>query len=158
MQFSSVNQPCLTLCNCSMPGFPCPSPTPGAYTNSCPLESVNPSNHLILCRPLLLLPSIFPSITVSFNESALHIRWPKVELQLQHRFFQYYSGLISFSIGWFDLLAVQGTLKSLVQHHDSKASILAVFLYLCMVSSSSWSLSYALKRPFHCTIRWCVVL
>ena len=84
-----------------------------------------PSNHLILCRPLLLLPSIFPSIRVFSNESALHIRWPKywsfsfnVSPPNEH------PGLISFKMDWLDLLAVQGTLKSLYQHHSSKASIL----------------------------------
>ena len=88
-------------------------------------ESMMPSNHSILCCPLLLLPSIFPSIRVFSNESALCIRWPK--------YWSYsfsicpsneYSGLMSFRTDWFDLLAVQGTLKSLLQHHSSKASIL----------------------------------
>ena len=89
------------------------------------IKSVMPFNHLILCHPLLLLPSIFPSIRVFSNESILHIRWPK------HWSFSFsispsneYSGLISFRIDWFDLLAVQETLKSLLQHHSSKASIL----------------------------------
>ena len=84
-----------------------------------------PSNHLILCRPLLLLPSIFPSIRVFSHESALHIRWPNdwsfsfnISPTNEH------SGLISFRMDWLDLLAVQGTLKSLLQHHSSKASIL----------------------------------
>ena len=87
------------------------------------IEMVMPSNHLILCRPLLLLPSIFPSIRVFSNESVLHIRWPK--------YWSFcvipsneYSGLISFRMDWLNLLAVQGTLKSLLQHHGSKASIL----------------------------------
>ena len=89
------------------------------------IELVMPSNHLILCHPLLLLPSIFPSIRVSSNESALHIRWPKYwsfifNISLSNE----YSGLISFRMNWLDLLAVQGTLKSLLQHHSSKASIL----------------------------------
>ena len=89
------------------------------------IESVMPSHHLILCRPLLLLPSIFPSIRVFPNESVLPIRWPKYcYLQLQHQSFQWISGLISFSMDWLNLLAVQGTLKSLLQHHSSKASIL----------------------------------
>ena len=99
--------------------LPCPLPTPGAYSNSCP------SNHLILSCPLLLLPSIFPSIKVFSNESVLHIRWPK------YRSFGFsispsneYSGLISFRMDWLDLPAVQGTLKSLLQHHSSKVSIL----------------------------------
>ena len=89
------------------------------------IESVTPSNHLILCHPLLLLPSIFPSIGVFSNESALHIRWPKywtfsfcISPSNEH------SGLITFRMDWLDLLAVQGTLKSLLQHHSSKASIL----------------------------------
>ena len=89
------------------------------------IESVMPSNHLILCHPLLLPPSIFPSTRVFSNESDLHIRWPKdwsfsFSLSLSNE----YSGLISFRIDWFDLLAVQGTLKRLLQHHTSKASIL----------------------------------
>jgi len=89
------------------------------------IESVMPSNHLILCRPLLLLPSIFPSIRVSSNESALRMRWPKywscsfnISPSNEH------PGLISFRMDWLDLLAVQGTLKSLLQHHSSKALIL----------------------------------
>ena len=126
IQFSSVAQSCLILCSlmdCSTPGSP-------SITNSqsllklMPVDSVLPSNHLILCCPLLLLPSIFPSIRVFSNESFLHIRWPK------YRSFSSnispsskYSGLISFRIDWSDLLAVQGTLKSLLQH-SSKASIL----------------------------------
>ena len=88
-------------------------------------ESVMPSNHLILCRPLLLLPSIFPSIRVFYNESALHIRWPKSwSFSFSISPSKEYSGLISFRIDWFDLLVVQGILKSLLQHHSSKASIL----------------------------------
>ena len=89
------------------------------------VELMMPSNHLILCRPLLLLPSVFPSIRVFSNESALRIRWPKdwnfsfsISLSNEH------SGVISFRMDWLDLLAVQGTLKSLLQHHGSKASIL----------------------------------
>ena len=105
---------------------PCPSPTPRAYSDSCPLrQSVMPSNHLILCRPLLLLPSIFPSIKVFSNESALPIRWPKywnfsfnISPSSEHL------GLITFRMDWLDLLAVQGALKCLLQQHSSKASIL----------------------------------
>ena len=88
------------------------------------IDSVMPSNYLILCRPLLLLPSIFPSIRICSYESVLHIRWP------QYWSFSFsispsneYSGLISFRMDWLDLLAVQGALKSLLQHHSSKASI-----------------------------------
>ena len=89
------------------------------------IESVMPSNHLILCRPLLLPPSIFPSITVFSNESALHIRWPKYwSFSFIISPFSEHPGLISFRMDWFDLLVVQGTLKSLLQHHTSKASIL----------------------------------
>ena len=89
------------------------------------IESVRPSNHLILCHPLLFLPSIFPSIRVFSNESALHIRWPKDwSFSFSISPSNEYSILISFRIDWFDLLAVQGILKSLLQHHSSKASIL----------------------------------
>ena len=89
------------------------------------IESVMPSNYLILCCPLLLPPSIFPSIRVFSNESALHIRWPKYwSFSFSISSSNEYSGLISFRIHWFDILAVQGTLKSLLQHHSSKASIL----------------------------------
>ena len=102
---------------------PCPSPTPGVLPKPMSIESVMPSNHLILCRPLLLLPSIFPR--VFSNESALHIRWLKywsfsfnVSPSNEH------PGLISFRMDWLDLLAVLGTLKSLLQNHNSKALIL----------------------------------
>ena len=89
------------------------------------IESVMPSNHLILCHPLLLLPSIFPSIRVFSTESFLHIRWPKYwSFSFSVSPSNEYSGLISFRIDWLDLLAVQGPLKSLLQHHSSKASIL----------------------------------
>ena len=89
------------------------------------IESVMPSNHLILCRPLLILPSIFPSIRVFSNESVLHMRWPKYwSFSFSINSSSKYSGLISFRMDWFDLLAVRGTLKSLLQHHSSKALIL----------------------------------
>ena len=89
------------------------------------VELVVPSNHLILCRPLLLLPSIFPSIRVFSNESVLHIRWPKYwSFSFSISPSSEYSGLLSFRMDWLDLLAVQGTLKSLVQHHSSKGSVL----------------------------------
>ena len=89
------------------------------------IESVMPSNHLILCHPLLLLPSIFPSIRVFSNESVLPIRWPKYfSFSFSISPSNEYSGLISFRMDWLDLLAPQGTLKSLLQHHSSKASIL----------------------------------
>ena len=105
--------------------LPCPSLTPRAYSNSCPIKSVMPSNHLILCCPLLLPPSIFPSIRVFSNELDLCIRWPDYwSFSFSISPSNEYSGLVSFRIDWFDLLAVQGTLKSLLQHHHSKVSIL----------------------------------
>ena len=89
------------------------------------IKSVMPSNHLILCRPLLLLPSIFPSIRVFSNESVLHMRWPKYwSFSFSIHPSNEYSGLISFRMDWLNLLAVQGTLKSLLLHHSSEASIL----------------------------------
>ena len=101
----------------------CPLPSPGACSNSCPLSWwCHPT---ILCHPLLLQPSIFPSIWAFSNESALRIRWPKnCSFSFSISPFNKYSRLISFRIDCFDLLAVQGTLKSLLQHHSSKASIL----------------------------------
>ena len=121
VQFSSVTQSCPTLSDlmdCSLPRS-WSSPKPMS------IESVMSSNHLILCCPLLLLPSIFPSIRAFSNESALRIRWPEnwsfsfnISRSNEH------PGLISFRLDWLDLLAVQGTLKSLLQHHSSKASIL----------------------------------
>ena len=95
------------------------------FTQTHVIESVMPSNHLILWRPLILLPSIFPSIRVFSNESALRIRWPKYwSFSFNISPSKELSGLISFRMDWLDLLAVQGTLKSLLQHHSSKASIL----------------------------------
>ena len=98
------------------------------------IESVMPSNRLILCRPLLLLPSIFPSIRVFSNESFLHIRWPKYwSFSFSISPSNDCSGLISFRMDWLDLLAVQGTLKSLLQHHSSKVPILR-----CSASCGEW--------------------
>ena len=104
----------------------CSSPTPGVHPNSCPLSQWCHSNHLILCRPLLLLPSIFPSIRVFSNESALYIRWPKYwNFSFNISPSNEHPGLmIPFRMDWLYLLAIQGTLKSLLQHHSSKASIL----------------------------------
>ena len=105
--------------------FSCPSPSPGAYSNSCPSSWWCHPTISSSVIPLLLLPSIFPSIRVFSNESTLHIRWPKYwSFSFSISPSNEYSGLISFGIDWFDLLAVQGTLKSLLQHHSSKASIL----------------------------------
>ena len=100
------------------------------------IESVMPSNHLILCHPRLLLPSTFPRIRIFSNESVLRIRWPKYwsfcfSVSLSNEC----SGLISFRIEWFDLLAVQGTLKSLLQHHSSKASILWLSAFFIVLQS-----------------------
>ena len=95
------------------------------------IESMMPSNYLILCCPLLLLPSVFPNIRVFSSESVLRIRWPKYwSFSFNINPSHIYSGLISFRMDWLDLLAVQGTLKSLLQHHSSKASILQALLSL----------------------------
>ena len=127
LQFTSVNESCHTLCDhmdCSTPGLPVHHQllSPPKLIS---IESVIPSSHLILSCPLLLLPSIFPSIRVFSNDSTLHIRCPK------YRSFSFnisptkeHTGLISFRMDWLDFLAVQGTLKSLLQHHSSKVSIL----------------------------------
>ena len=127
VQFSSVTQSCPTL----VTPWTAARQASLSITNSQSLlklmsiESVMPSNHLILCYPLLLPPSIFPSIGVFSNELVLCIRWPKYwSFSFSISPSNEYSGLISFRIDWLDLLAVQGTLKSLLQHHSSKASIL----------------------------------
>ena len=129
----SVAKLCLTLCDsmdCSTPGFPV------LYYL---LELVMPFNHLILCCPLLLLPSIFPRIRVFLNESVLSIRWPKYwSFSFSIRPPSEYSGLISFRIHWFDLLAVQGTLKSLLPYHSSKASILWCSAFFVVQLSHSY--------------------
>ena len=126
-QFSSITQLCPTLCDpmdCSMPGLPVHYQLPKlAQTHFHPVSE--PSDHLISGCPLLLLPSIFSSIMVFSNESVLLIRWPKYwSFSFNISPSNEYSELISFKIDWFGLLAVQGTLKSLLQHHSSKASIL----------------------------------
>ena len=127
VQFSSVTQSCLTFLQphgLYHTRLPCPPPTPGTCSNSC-LSSQWCHENISFCHPLLLLCSIFPSIRVFLNESVLHIKWSK------YWSFSYsvipskeIPGLISFRMDWLDLLAVQGTLKSLLQHHRSKASIL----------------------------------
>jgi len=110
------------------------------------VEAVVPSNHLILCCPLLLLPSVYPRIRVFSNESVLRIRWPKHRSSsFSTRSSNDYSGLISFRIDWFDLLAVQRTLKSLLQDHSSKASILwgcffFLFFFIVQLSNPLWLL------------------
>ena len=103
------------------------------------IESVMPSNHLILCRPLFLLPSVFPSIRVFSKESVLCIRWPKYwSFSFSISPSSEYSGLISFRVYWLDLLAVQGTLKSLLQHHSSKASVLRCSAFFMVQLSHSY--------------------
>ena len=124
LQFSSVAQSCPTLCNPmnrSTPGLPVPHQLPEFTQTHMPIELVMPSSHLILCRPLLLSPPIPPSIRVFSNESTLLMRWPEywsfnfsISPSSEH------PGLISFRMDWLDLLAVQGTLKSLLQHHGPK--------------------------------------
>ena len=137
VQFSSVAQSCPTVCdpmNPSTPGLPVHHQLP-ELLKLMPIESVMPSSHLILCCPFLLLPPIPPSIGVFSNESTLHMRWPKywsfsfsISPSSEH------PGLISFRMDWLDLLAVQGALKSLLQHHSSKASILGCST-LCIFES-----------------------
>ena len=126
-KFSSVAQSCLNLCDpvdCSMPGFPIHHQHP-KLAQLMSIKSVMPSNHLILFWPLLLLPSIFPSIRVFFDESVPCIRWPKYwSFSFNISPTSKHPGLISFRMDWLDFLAVQETLKSLLQHHSSKASIL----------------------------------
>ena len=127
VQFNSVAQSCPTLCNpmnSSTPGLPVHNQLPEFTQTHVPRVSV-PSSHLILCHPLLLLPPVLPSIRVFSNDSTLHMRWPKYwSFSFGISPSNEYPGLISFSMDWLDLLAVQGTLKSLLQHHSSKASIL----------------------------------
>ena len=125
-QFSSVAQSCPTLRPHELQHArpPCPSPTPGVHPNTCPLSQWC-HRTISSCHPLLLLPSTFPSIRVFFNESALHIRWPKYwSFSFSISPSNQYSGFISCKINWFNLLEVQVTLRRLLQHHSSKASIL----------------------------------
>ena len=127
VQLNSVAQSCLTLCdrmNHSMPGLPVLHHLP-ELLKLMSIKSVIPSNHLILCHPLLLLPLTFPSTRVFSNESVLRIRWPKYwSFSFSTSLSSEYSGLICFRIDFFGLPAVQGALKSLIQHHSSKTSIL----------------------------------
>ena len=123
----------------STPGLPVSITNSQSLLKLISIESVVPSNHLILCRPLLLLPSILPSIRVFLNESTLHIRWPKywsftfnISPSNEH------SGSISFRMDWMDLLAVQGTFKSLLQHPSSKASILQHSAFFIVQLSHSY--------------------
>ena len=144
VQSSSVAQWCLTLCD----PMDCSCQIPLSFTNYWSLlklmsiESVMPSNHLILCHPLL--PSILPSNRVFSNESALCIRWPKY-WRFSISLFNEYSGLIFFRIDWFDILAVQGTLKSLLQHYNLKTSVLQCFF---MVQLSHPHITTGKNRSF----------
>ena len=141
VQFSSGTQSCPTVCdpmNCIMPGFPVHHHSQSSL-KLMSIKSEMPSGHLILCHPLFLLPPIPPSIRVFSNKSTLHIRWPK------HWSFSFsiipskeHQGLISFRMDWLDLLAVQGTLKSLLQHHSSKASILWCSAFFTVQLSHSY--------------------
>ena len=138
VQLSSVSQECPTLrdpMDCSTPGSLSINNSQSSlkFTST---ESVMPSNHLILCLPLPLLPSVFPSIRVFSSESVLRIRWPKYwSFSFSISPSNKYSGLISVRMDWLDLPAVQGTLKSLLQHHSSKASILQhSFIFIVQLS------------------------
>ena len=129
---------------------PCPSPVPVACSNSCPsIKLIMPTNYLILCCPLLFLPSIFPTIRVFSNESVLCIRWPKYwsfSISPSNE----YSELISFRTDWFDLLAVQRTLKRLLHHHSSKTSILQCSAFFMVQLSHPYMIpgkSIGLTRP-----------
>ena len=130
----SVANSDLTLCdpiNCSTPGFP----VLWSVLKFMSIESVMPSNHLILCRPLLLLPSIFPSIRIFSNESVLCIRWPKYwSFSFSISPSNECSGLISYRMDWLALLAVQGTLKNLLQHYSSKALIQCSAFFMVQLS------------------------
>ena len=154
IQFSSVAQSCPTLCdpiNCSTPGLPIHHQLPESLLRLMSNESVMPSNHLILCCPLLLSLSNFSSIRVFSKESVLHIRWPKywsfsfgISPSNEH------PGLISFRMDWLDLFAVQGSLKSLLQHHSSKASILWHWVFFIVQLSHPYMTTgktIALTRP-----------
>ena len=124
--------------HCSRPGFPVHHQLP-ELAQFMSMESVMPSNHLILCHPLLLLPSVFPSIRVFSNELSVRIRWPKYwSFSFSISPSNEYSGLISFRIDQFDLLRAQGTLKSLLQHHSSKPSILQHSAFFMVQLSHSY--------------------
>ena len=135
-KFSSVQLSNSTTSNSASPWTAAHQPSLSITNSRSPpklmsIESVMPSNHLILCYPFLLQPSIFPSIRVFSNESALHMRWPKYwSFSFNISPSNEHPGLISFRMDWLDLLAVQGTLKSLLQHHISKASIFGTQLSL----------------------------
>ena len=140
--YCSVSKSCPTLCDpmgWSMPGFLVLHLLPEFTQTHVHWVSDGPSKTFILCHPLLLLPSVFPSIRMFSNELALHIRWPKYwrfsfSISASHK----YSELVSFRIDWFDLLAVQGTFKSLLKHHSSKASIFQCSASQGLSSKQTW--------------------
>ena len=146
-QFSSVAQSCLTLCDPM--NRTCQASLSITNSQSPPkpmfIELVMPSNHLILCHPLLLLPSIFPSIRFFSNESALHIRWPKYwNFSFNISPSNEHPGLISFRIDWLDLLAVQGTVKSLLWYHSLKVQFFSTQLSL---QSNSHIHTWLIEKP-----------
>ena len=140
--------------DCSTPGLPVHCQLLEFTQAHAHWVSVMPSNHLILCYPLLLPPSIFPSIRVFSNELVLRIRWPKYwSFSFSISPSNEYSGLISFRMDWFDLLTVQGTLKSLLQHYSSKASILQHSVFLgdpsCLHSSLKAKRTFSMEKSRH---------
>ena len=152
-QFTSVTQSCPTLRpQLSTPGFLSITNT-WSLLKLMPIESMTPSNHLILCHPLLLKPSTFPSIRVFSNESVLHITWPKYwRFTFSISTSNEYSGMISFRMDWLDLLAVQGSLKNFFQHHSSKASILrciATFIIQLTSIHDNWK-NHSFDQIDHC--------
>ena len=133
--------------NCSTPGLPVHHQLP-EFTQTHVIELVMPSSHLILCRPLLLLPPIPPSIRVFTNESTLHKRWPKYcSFSFNINPSNEHPGVISFRMDWLDILAIQGTLKSLLQHHSSKASILRRSAFFTV----------QLSHPYMTTGKWGII-
>ena len=161
VQFSSVTQLCPTLCDpmdCSTSGFPIHHNSQ-SLLKLMSIESVMPSNHLILCHPLFPLPSIFPSIRVFSNKSVLCIRQPKYwSFSFSISPSNEYSGLISFRIDWFDLLAVQETLKSLLQHHSSKSinsSVLSFLYSPTLTSIHDYWKNYSFDKMDLCQLYKC---
>ena len=142
VQFSSASQPCPTMGTCRTAACQASLSITKSWSmlRLMSIESVMPSNHLILCHPLLLLPSIFPSIRIFSNESVLCIRWPKYwSFSFSISPSNEYSRLISFRVDWLYLLAVQGMLKSLLQHHSSKASILQCSVFFIVQLSHPYT-------------------
>ena len=144
VHFSSVTQSCPTLCNPMNHSSQASLSITNSRSSLKPtsIQSVTPSSHLILCRPLLLLPPIPPNIRIFSNESTLHMRWPKYcSFSFSISPSNEHPGLISFRMDWLDLLAVHGTLKSLLQHHSSKAAILRHSAFFTV------QLSHPLEKP-----------